>query len=234
MATKFQPETFEQLQVCTKCGIEHPYTVEWFPPTGKPSPDGKVYLKRSCRACAVAASKAWKMDHFDHYKKQEQGYSKKNSKEKVERARRWRLANLDRARKLERKSHSRPEAKERSAAWTRTYRQNHPDEWRMKRRAYEATPKRRAAYLDNNHRRRAALANTATEPLAEFLWKLRKSNVWCYLCWKPIHGSECEIDHIVPLSRGGSHTRDNIAPACRSCNRKKSNKELRVYLDAQH
>ena len=26
------------------------------------------------------------------------------------------------------------------------------------------------------------------------------------------------IDHIVPLSRGGSHTADNLAPACQKCN----------------
>lgn len=32
-----------------------------------------------------------------------------------------------------------------------------------------------------------------------------------------------EIDHIVPLSRGGSHTPDNIQSACRRCNLAKSN-----------
>jgi len=33
-----------------------------------------------------------------------------------------------------------------------------------------------------------------------------------------------EIDHIIPLSRGGSHEVDNLTIACPSCNRQKSNK----------
>lgn len=38
------------------------------------------------------------------------------------------------------------------------------------------------------------------------------------------------IDHIVPLSRGGAHTKENIVPACRSCNSSKHNSSLLVYL----
>ncbi len=33
-----------------------------------------------------------------------------------------------------------------------------------------------------------------------------------------------ELDHIVPLSRGGDHTKENSRCACRSCNQFKSNK----------
>jgi 5-methylcytosine-specific restriction endonuclease McrA len=32
------------------------------------------------------------------------------------------------------------------------------------------------------------------------------------------------IDHIIPLSRGGSNTKENIRPLCRACNVSKSNK----------
>lgn len=31
------------------------------------------------------------------------------------------------------------------------------------------------------------------------------------------------IDHIIPISRGGTHTWDNVAPACLKCNLDKSN-----------
>ncbi len=33
-----------------------------------------------------------------------------------------------------------------------------------------------------------------------------------------------EIDHIIPLSKGGRHDEDNFQTLCRTCNRKKSNK----------
>lgn len=35
-----------------------------------------------------------------------------------------------------------------------------------------------------------------------------------------------EIDHVIPLSRGGRHSIGNLIPACRLCNRRKSNRLL--------
>lgn len=47
----------------------------------------------------------------------------------------------------------------------------------------------------------------------------------CYLCGRQVsdalpftHPLKANIDHVVPLSRGGSHTLDNVRVACRSCN----------------
>lgn len=54
---------------------------------------------------------------------------------------------------------------------------------------------------------------------------------WVAICKR--HGNKCAIchrrlpltmDHIKPLSRGGTHAVDNIQPLCKSCNSHKSNK----------
>jgi 5-methylcytosine-specific restriction endonuclease McrA len=37
------------------------------------------------------------------------------------------------------------------------------------------------------------------------------------------------LDHIIPLSKGGTHTWDNVRPAHRRCNELKGD---RLYLDA--
>lgn len=37
---------------------------------------------------------------------------------------------------------------------------------------------------------------------------------------------EITVDHVVPLSRGGKHEADNLAPACSSCNSSKSDRLL--------
>lgn len=42
----------------------------------------------------------------------------------------------------------------------------------------------------------------------------------CVLCGKPSN----TIDHIIPISRGGTNALDNLQPMCVSCNSKKSNK----------
>ena len=37
------------------------------------------------------------------------------------------------------------------------------------------------------------------------------------------------IDHILPLSRGGSNNKDNLTTACRSCNSRKHNKTIEEW-----
>jgi 5-methylcytosine-specific restriction protein A len=34
-----------------------------------------------------------------------------------------------------------------------------------------------------------------------------------------------EVDHVIPLSRGGTHDRNNLRPMCRSCHSRKTARE---------
>lgn len=44
-------------------------------------------------------------------------------------------------------------------------------------------------------------------------------------------GGEFEhTDHAIPLSRGGSHSVDNVVPACSKCNKAKGNRTAEEYL----
>jgi hypothetical protein len=43
-------------------------------------------------------------------------------------------------------------------------------------------------------------------------------------CRRCLGTENLEIDHIIPLSKGGRHDEDNFQVLCRTCNRKKSNK----------
>lgn len=45
-----------------------------------------------------------------------------------------------------------------------------------------------------------------------------------YKCCYCGSSERLEIDHVIPVSKGGSHEEDNLKTACRSCNRKKGNK----------
>ena len=58
-----------------------------------------------------------------------------------------------------------------------------------------------------------------------------RDNFTCQLCGKKciqdenrVHSDHITIDHIVPYSKGGAHTADNLRVACRSCNVKRGNR----------
>ena len=44
---------------------------------------------------------------------------------------------------------------------------------------------------------------------------------------------EFSIDHIEPVTNGGTDEPDNLAPCCRSCNSKKNNMPLILFLRRQ-
>lgn len=66
-------------------------------------------------------------------------------------------------------------------------------------------------------------------------WDLKKQmHPYCWICGLPEGPSakfELTQDHLVPLSRGGTHTWDNIMPAHRSCNSSKGAKMM--FADRQ-
>ncbi len=41
----------------------------------------------------------------------------------------------------------------------------------------------------------------------------------CHLCGRPIGGQDWDVDHVVPVSRGGGDELANLRPAHASCNR---------------
>lgn len=74
-----------------------------------------------------------------------------------------------------------------------------------------------------NARRRAwmyGITDVADVGLADLI---ERDGSTCYLCGKNLDREEMQIDHVIPLSRGGSHTLKNTRIACRFCNNRKGN-----------
>lgn len=49
-----------------------------------------------------------------------------------------------------------------------------------------------------------------------------KHNGTCAICGRPVKFKKMTVDHIVPLSKGGTNEMSNLRLACCSCNRIKS------------
>jgi hypothetical protein len=77
---------------------------------------------------------------------------------------------------------------------------------------------------NENHRRRANLNKVKYENINPI--KVYESHNWiCGICGKKInpklkcpHPKSASIDHIIPISKGGTHTYDNVQPAHFICN----------------
>lgn len=59
---------------------------------------------------------------------------------------------------------------------------------------------------------------------------LEKDGYKCQYCGEELSVLEASIDYIVPATQGGEMTVENLVTACRICNVKKADKELRRYL----
>ena len=52
-------------------------------------------------------------------------------------------------------------------------------------------------------------------------WKNRLAQGTCHWCGKQFTPDELTMDHIVPVTRGGKSSRNNVVPACKECNSRK-------------
>ena len=52
-------------------------------------------------------------------------------------------------------------------------------------------------------------------------WQQKTASCTCYYCGTQVPHRHLTMDHLVPLSRGGRSTKDNLVPSCKDCNNKK-------------
>ena len=148
----------------------------------------------------------------------------------------------DRRKFNEKKYMQKPKAKKLSVIRIKRYYERHPEQYikhliRKKERQrwlteeyrimnkesakrYRKTPKGRQSNKNGKARRRQ-LERTGNLTLNEWKEILKKHNYCCAICGTK---EKIEQDHIMPLSKGGKHEKENIQPLCRSCNASKGNK----------
>lgn len=85
---------------------------------------------------------------------------------------------------------------------------------------FEASPKGRITRSRRNLKRRLAKKRIVmTLTAQEWLEVLEAHQNRCSYCGTT--GVPLTMDHVVPISKGGPHTKDNVVPACRPCNSRK-------------
>jgi len=144
---------------------------------------------------------------------------------KSDRARRWNTKNRD----LLIAQRSTPEMKAKRAVWMAGYYQDHKDACTRYKDEYVARDPERSRLIrvKSAHTRRANDRNACGAYTLE-QW-LARSAYFGGRCWLQLEGCTGigdTIDHVIPLSKGGTNWPANLRPACSNCNTRKGAKTL--------
>ncbi|MDR6866748.1 5-methylcytosine-specific restriction endonuclease McrA [Microbacterium resistens] len=78
-------------------------------------------------------------------------------------------------------------------------------------------------------RRRARRVAASGSDLTDVQWH-RILDAWARCAYCGADGAALQKDCVLPISRGGRYTLENVVPACRSCNASKSNDEVTSWM----
>ncbi|GAA3643598.1 hypothetical protein GCM10022200_29410 [Microbacterium awajiense] len=78
-------------------------------------------------------------------------------------------------------------------------------------------------------RRRTRRVAASGSDLTDGQWH-RILDAWARCAYCGAEGAALQKDCVLPISRGGRYTLDNVVPACRSCNASKCNDEVTSWM----
>jgi 5-methylcytosine-specific restriction endonuclease McrA len=233
------------LKHCAQCGNDYPATTSYFH-ADKTRPDGLHSYCKPCRKQRAHSLYAANPDIFhdkylanyaanrDKMLAKNREWAAANPEKRRELHRRWIEANRERHNEMVRQSKKRhwvkqvayarkwrAENAEHYRAYEREYRNSIREKVRENaRRARQRDPLRYRAYVANySAKRREGPGVTKGDILAQY----EKQQGRCFWCSASVADSY-HVDHVIPLSRHGSHSPDNIVIACPTCNISKNDK----------
>lgn len=114
-------------------------------------------------------------------------------------------------------------------AWIKKRRKQNPEPFRASYRRWREShkhlpsfkAKRQAIFMKYRALKKGATVNL--ERIKQFVLETKtKENFVCYHCGSTYPISALHFDHIIPLSRGGQHSVENLCASCARCNLSKN------------
>ena len=124
------------------------------------------------------------------------------------------------------------EHREEMKEYCKQHYQKNKERYLSNNRKWAKTEKGKAAN-QRRHTKRQAIEKNIINTLTAEEWIniLKKYKFRCAYCGKEFNLFDTpERDHVIPISKGGNNAKENIAPACRSCNAKKYNKIISTKI----
>ena len=182
-------------KICSKCEIKKPLT-EFH--ECKSNPDGLQYM---CKECIKAYAYGYRQSHKEENAERGRKYYQDHKEEIVE----------------YRQTH-----KEEITKCRREHRQSHKEEIAKYQKKYRQTEEYKKSSQKSGHKRRALKFNATIEDFYS-VEVFERDNYICQICGiktrpdfkNSFHSKYPNLDHIVPLSRGGAHSKQNVQCLCR-------------------
>ena len=233
-------------RVCSRCGVSKPLTEEFF---RKRKQGKKVSLRGVCKECMCKVEReANKTEHSKEYRKNyyhenidaildNKAVYYQNNKEKIHYTRC--VLNREKFLASKRKYNSNPVNKAKNLAYAKEYRTRPYVIEREKQRRIDESDKNKEyqkEYLKTDRGRTLARAKVAkrrslrVKSIATFTPEqmVEAKEFFDYECpYCGIKPDKFDEEHIIPLSKGGAYTRQNIVPACEFCNGSKNKQRPR-------
>jgi len=108
---------------------------------------------------------------------------------------------------------------------------NNPNYYREYNKEYRQTEEGKESHRRVNSKRYAREKEYINTLITqEWLEILEKYNYRCAYCGCEFDENTLpQKDHVIPISKGGHNTKENIVPACRDCNTRKNNKMIKDF-----
>lgn len=239
---KAKEKTPEGYRRCHDCKRILPETEEFFLKYWNKK-EQRYYYKCHCLECGKKRSKAWREANSERYREYYTEYAKspagrevdkrwkeKNPEKVKEQKQKYRENNRDKIQAYDRKRRTSEETREKVLGWSKSWRAENPERVRSYNSQYA---KGNPEYFRAAAQKRAAKKKSLACSLSLEEWEKAKAffNNECAYCGKKL--KRLTQDHVIPLSKGGTYTADNIIPACKSCNSSKHDKDFEEWYKSQ-
>lgn len=159
-----------------------------------------------CKACKDIIRKKWQLNNKEKKKAHEARWINKNSDRNREIKRNWYRKNKTKASEYQKKK-----------------KLENPQLYNSQRT--ERTMRRYA-------RVKGCTIGNINEIKAFYKWVKTVNFLECTYCKDEIKNiSDRQVDHIIPIARGGTHELINLTPSCRKCNQSKNCRSVKEFLN---
>lgn len=157
-----------------------------------------------------------------HKRTQEKQWRDANSNRVKEYNKEYRIRNRDRVTKAEHEWYE--HNKEYKKEYARQWREENPERSYQTRRAWrENNPEKTSAMIANAYAKRVSKIDE-TISKEDWIFIMQLTGWKCFYCGCNLTKGNRHLDHYIPLSKGGAHHVENLAPSCKSCNLRKHDK----------